>query len=134
QRARLDRLTEPESEVYDDLVTDRLARAVRLEQERWTWSGWSGECRIAPSVNGGCLHVKPLRRVQAWPQLAALGTATTTTIWEQTTVETTAARSTEHEGNCSHPCCGSYARTACAAAILTQCAARGPSASAAAGA
>lgn len=37
--ARLDRLTAAESLVYEDLVTDRLGEAVRLEQERidWAW-------------------------------------------------------------------------------------------------
>jgi hypothetical protein len=38
--AALDRLTEAEHVVYDDLVTDRHAERVRLEQERidWAWA------------------------------------------------------------------------------------------------
>jgi hypothetical protein len=36
--ARLDRLTPDEAAVYADLVSDRLAEAVRLEQERVDWS------------------------------------------------------------------------------------------------
>lgn len=35
--ARLARLTPPEAELYDDLVTDRLGESVRLEQERIAW-------------------------------------------------------------------------------------------------
>ena len=37
--ARLDRLTSDEAALYDDLVSDRLGEAVRLEQERidWAW-------------------------------------------------------------------------------------------------
>lgn len=37
--ARLDRLTAAEAAVYDDLVSDRFAERVRLEQERidWAW-------------------------------------------------------------------------------------------------
>lgn len=39
-RARLERLTADESQVYDDLVSDRLGNRVRLEQERidWAWA------------------------------------------------------------------------------------------------
>lgn len=38
--ARLDRLDPTEAHLYDDLVADRLAVGVRLEQERidWTWA------------------------------------------------------------------------------------------------
>ncbi|QDP98522.1 hypothetical protein FOE78_02095 [Microlunatus elymi] len=38
--AQLDRLTDEESLLYEDLVTDRLADSVRLEQERIDW-GWA---------------------------------------------------------------------------------------------
>ncbi len=38
--ARLDRLTDDETGLYSDLVSDRLGEAVRLEQERidWAWA------------------------------------------------------------------------------------------------
>ncbi|MCL2780562.1 MAG: DUF2220 family protein [Actinomycetia bacterium] len=36
--ARLDRLTTPEQDLYQDLVTDRLGPRIRLEQERIDWS------------------------------------------------------------------------------------------------
>lgn len=38
--ARLDRLTQAEASLYADLVADRMAEAVRLEQERidWAWA------------------------------------------------------------------------------------------------
>lgn len=40
--ARLTRLTAAESQVYEDLVTDRLGEGVRLEQERTDWA-WAAE-------------------------------------------------------------------------------------------
>jgi len=40
--ARLSRLTVDEEALYHDLITDRLGRRVRLEQERIDWA-WVAE-------------------------------------------------------------------------------------------
>ena len=50
--ARLDRLTTDEAAVYEDLVTDRYGRNVRLEQERVDWAWARARFRYDPRPAG----------------------------------------------------------------------------------
>lgn len=51
-RARLERLTAEESDVYADLVADRLGDRVRLEQERIDWSWCTSRFGYDPAEAG----------------------------------------------------------------------------------
>ena len=49
--ARLDRLTPEEAALFSDLVTDRFAERLRLEQERIDWAGVRERLRDSVSTN-----------------------------------------------------------------------------------
>ena len=50
--AQLDRLTEDENLLYEDLVADRLGESVRLEQERIDWAWATDRLPYPPDLSG----------------------------------------------------------------------------------